>query len=863
MQDFTSESLPQAIKELFELNNYQVKGPVQIHGAEIDLVAQPLADPFGSPIYIEATIEHVNNDKYGKDVGKLAMISELEPSSKKLIVSSKGFSLPVQERAKKTRIETLTYDELFQKFERFSPYITDLTVSGQRAEELKSLNEIYEEPSLEDKIGNEQATEYLYNWRDSGDIKKGWLIIIGEYGTGKTALTKILQYRWLNEHKRNPSLPIPIRIELRNFTRQFDARGLLHHFLDNNNLSHLPVDFVYSLIRNGRIILLLDGYDEMAQYLHARERRTCLEALAELSSDGARGIITSRPNYFTEAEELEVFDILYRSLNVHRESFFVSEESLISRQEQEILDKEKHVDELLEKFIDRYERTLRDLTQSQTEGLVKRVLVNDQTGQEIVLGLLQRIFKTSKQGDAVSLSGKPVIISYLLEVVENLKQVPKEKQPIGKISEWQVFELIIDQLMIRDLARSSELTPKQRREFLQLLALSLSKKDNAQIHEADFKDLIGRQFKRDLVRLPSDSRIDQLERFFADLRSSTTLTRNSNYENEGWRFSHNILREFLLTEYLINGLLRESIIREIVPISDAMKSFINTLSLKIKKELMISLSQAWKSNRRGCGQLLSLLWDGFLPLFENQDSLAQACLEEITGKPIDFNSIEISKIKFSSELDSANISKGNFVSSTLIDVNFSSANLSEANFTDSMLENITFNSSNLKGTCFCGSIIIDAEFFDTNIENAKFSQIDPELISILVDDRGSTKGKKRLEGLDALGYLNFYGAHTDELPRNLILKHHPLFPVVNKIVNKLVSQPLHQKIGLEQRGAAKANIPFAQKFLKFLEASGYIKTRKDRKQPLVEVTELGRNEFSGFDKTGNFSDSILNFLEEN
>jgi len=56
--------------------------------------------------------------------------------------------------------------------------------------------------------------------------------------------------------------------------------------------------------------LLLDGYDEMAQFFNSRERRQCLEALATLSADGAKGIITSRPNYFTLSEELQVFEAL-------------------------------------------------------------------------------------------------------------------------------------------------------------------------------------------------------------------------------------------------------------------------------------------------------------------------------------------------------------------------------------------------------------------------------------------------------------------------------------------------------------------------------------------------------------------------
>jgi NACHT domain/Restriction endonuclease len=290
MTIFTPETLPAAVRSLFELNNYAVDGPREIHGAEIDLIATPKSDPFGAAIYIEVTVEYVDNAKYGKDLTKLAMIREKQPGARRIIVSSTGFSAPVRERAEAAGITTLTYDELFARFERFEPYIRAVTNEESAVgRELQHLASIYEEPNFEDPLGTEVATQFLTDWRVSANPERRWLILTGEYGTGKTALTKVLQYRWALDYQRNPTLPVPFRIELRDFTRQFDARGLLHHFLDKNQLGHVAIDFVFSLLRSGRVILLLDGYDEMAQYMHARERRTCLEALAHLAADGRAG----------------------------------------------------------------------------------------------------------------------------------------------------------------------------------------------------------------------------------------------------------------------------------------------------------------------------------------------------------------------------------------------------------------------------------------------------------------------------------------------------------------------------------------------------------------------------------------------
>jgi len=293
------------------------------------------------------------------------------------------------------------------------------------------------------------------------------LIIVGEYGTGKTALTKILLKRWMQEYQHNTLLPMPFRIELRDFTRQFDARSLLHHFLDTNGLGHLPLDFLSSLISSGRVVLLLDGYDEMAQYMHARERRVCLQALAELAKGGAKGILTSRPSYFTEAEELQIIDNLYRSIENRRQ---------LSKRTETLLERERTIDALLQsQFLSRYERSLQDLSSDQTEALVHRVLAHDIVARDVVLGILRRVFRSvDAGGDIRSLSGKPVIITYILELAEEFKE--GDRQVAGEpLSEWQIYELIVQKLMERDFRRSDILLPEQRLAFLEQLSVWLSK----------------------------------------------------------------------------------------------------------------------------------------------------------------------------------------------------------------------------------------------------------------------------------------------------------------------------------------------------------------------------------------------------
>lgn len=669
MTAFDKDSLPAAVSALFQLNNYEVEGPVQIHGAEVDLVATPVGDPFGSRVYIEATIEHVDNDKYGKDIGKLALIGERDPSARRLIVSSRGFSLPVRERAAATRIDTLTYDELYAKFERFEPYLKAILEDGPMADDLAALDSIYEEPSFVDTHGHDPATEWLTTWYKEPRSEHPWLITVGEYGTGKTALTRVSLRRWLSDHRHNPSLPIPFRIELRDFTRQFDANGLLHHFLDHNSLGHVPIDFVWSLIRSGRVVLLLDGYDEMAQYLSARERRVCLEALAELASGGARGLLTSRPNYFSEAEEFHLFDVLYRDLD--------SRSPLAASNVLNIAQRELALDELIEgQFLNRHERALQDLTASQTEDLVGRILADDGQGAAVVVEILRRVFRTDDEGAERSLSGKPVIISYLLEVVEQLKALASESASRA-LTEWDVYTLVVDQLMLRDLKQAGRVLPERRRRFLHSLALWLSQKDNAVASESDFRELIQKEFKRDLQRYDSTQRQAEVENLFDDLRRSGTLTRSVDPRRPGWRFSHNSLREFLLSEHLIEALERGIAVPTAIPITDAMRVFVRSQSETRLRKQGLQLSRVWHNRRtdRGVGQLLLLLWDGLLRLTASTPQAVREALKLAISDVRSLDNVVLNKLTLSSVSSPLSLEATSFRESELSDVQFSNANL--------------------------------------------------------------------------------------------------------------------------------------------------------------------------------------------
>jgi len=839
----TAESLPIAIAALLEMNNYSVSHDVHIHGAQVDLLAKSKGDPFAPVLYIEATIEYVSTAKYGKDATKFLLVKAKDPGGVCLCISSTGFTADVSERASASGVQTLTYDELFKRFEKFGDYV-DLVIKDAGTKQLAAA---YEEPQFNDPKGQQFATKWLGHWKQFSSKEAKWLIILGEYGTGKTSLTKILQRRWIEEYHDDPSKALPIRIELRNFSRQFDARGLLHHFLDSNNLSHISIEFILHLIRTGRAVLLLDGYDEMAQFLNSRERRACLKALADLASDGAKGLITSRPNYFTENEELNVFEALYTNLEQNR--------YYISQADRSFIDDERAVDQLVERYVlSRYERSLQDLTPQQTESLVRRKLSRDPKGQEIILSILRRVFREEDNGQRQALSGKPVIISYLLELVDELRK-DETATSIETYSEWQLYKMILDRLMLRDAARTSLAAPL-RRKSLQSLSLALSARGVGVADEAVFTKIIDEQFRSELRRLTADERRSKRDELFEELRSSATLTRTTGGGKDGYLFSHNSLREYLVTETLMAGLAtREpAIVR--VPITAAMRSFVTSMSPDEGKVLVRALSDLWPQRSSGLslGPYLVLLWDWM----RRHTPSARSALLEVTslGQAVShLSDLSVRGLDLGADLHGDTLSV-RADESEFSQTSFSGINLQGSHFRSCVFDEVDFSDCNLRDVNFSSSIIFETNFSNTQLLGSDFRSVD---LDINIKVTGHSRAEEVLVGTSALGWLRFHGALTDNIDDIYVLSNHSKFPIISKISEKLSTNTNNQLLGLTQRGVASADPRCARSFVDRLLALNWATIDKNN---LVTATGSGRSALLPLLDAERMAPEIAEFLRE-
>ncbi|HAJ63167.1 MAG TPA: hypothetical protein DCP31_31325, partial [Cyanobacteria bacterium UBA8543] len=148
---------------------------------------------------------------------------------------------------------------------------------------------------------------YIDLWLD--DPVKEHISILGEFGTGKTwfafhyAWTALQRYR--DAQKRGVERPrLPLVIPLRDYAKAVSVESLFSEFFFRKHEIPLAGYSAFEqLNRMGKLLLIFDGFDEMAARVDRQEMINNFWELAKVVVPGAKVILTCRTEHFPEAKE--------------------------------------------------------------------------------------------------------------------------------------------------------------------------------------------------------------------------------------------------------------------------------------------------------------------------------------------------------------------------------------------------------------------------------------------------------------------------------------------------------------------------------------------------------------------------------
>ncbi len=221
---------------------------------------------------------------------------------------------------KDSKLFCYTFDELLDEVADFSGYLKWL----EDEVEQRKINQMYVplactkeeiDPDTKQRIAVNRYDErddcwidgYINRWLD--DPAKEHISILGEFGTGKTwfafhyACTALQRYR--QDKERGGKRPrLPLLIPLRDYAKAVSVESLFSEFFFRKHEIPLPGYSAFEqLNRMGKLLLIFDGFDEMAARVDLQAMINNFWELAKVVVPGSKAILTCRTEHFPEAKE--------------------------------------------------------------------------------------------------------------------------------------------------------------------------------------------------------------------------------------------------------------------------------------------------------------------------------------------------------------------------------------------------------------------------------------------------------------------------------------------------------------------------------------------------------------------------------
>ena len=426
------------------------------------------------------------------------------------LVAPSRVSQAAREAAQKDgKLCCYSFDELIEEDINFSGYLDWLEAEVKR----QDIDTLYVplactkeeiDPETKRSLGksrygdrNGWIDRYINQWLD--DPAKEHISILGEFGTGKTWF--VLHYAWEAVQKyraakaEGSKLPrLPLVIPLRDYAKAVTVESLFSEFFFRKHQLLLPsYDAFEVLNRMGKLLLIFDGFDEMAAKVNRQQMVNNFWELAKVVVPGSKAILTCRTEHFPEAQEGR--DILSAQLKA-------STAQLSGEPPQfEVLELEKFNEEQIQQVLSKRE--------TKPEAIAK-IMANPQL---------------------VDLARRPIMVGLILEALPDIES----GLPVDLA---RVYLYAVRRKIERDIKSDRTFTSMaDKLYFLCEVAWEMLSTEQMSLNYRDFPDRIRRYFGSEVLEQKD------LDHWHYDMMGQTLLIRNAEGD---YSPAHRSLLEFFV-----------------------------------------------------------------------------------------------------------------------------------------------------------------------------------------------------------------------------------------------------------------------------------------------------------------------------
>jgi WD40 repeat protein len=507
------------VEKIFRMSGEKIERNVIVNEKKIDISSATSAG-FGRPdniTYIQCVHDH---EVKREDVSEFINILSSVSRATGMIVSKFGFEPSALSRANEKYIVARTYDQLVSELIEFSSYMDKLIDDYEQngVEYKMPLKKLYiEQNIIEDRTGRKDSlSNYVNEWLK--DNTQNLLVILGDYGTGKTSFTLKYASELANKRKLENKGIIPVRIELKKYREAIDYDTMIVNHLSENGITPNKEAFDF-LLRTGNIMLMLDAFDEMAVQVNEEVTKKNFGELCKAVNGKAKVILTCRTHYFKEHPEVKsrVFDI-------RAPKGFITDagtplyESISSLKNRKIC--------FLQYFDD----------------IKIREYLNNALGKKAEEAM--DMLNNEKYKGLKDLATRPVLLAM---IAQSYSEISK-----GEIipSAAGLYEAYIQKWVDRDDEKIN-LTKDGKVTFAEQLAVKLWLENKNNIHYRDLSPLVNEHFKSKILA-PAD-----LEYAEHEVRASSFLTRDA---DGNYGFAHKSFMEFFIARKFVGEIITNQII---------------------------------------------------------------------------------------------------------------------------------------------------------------------------------------------------------------------------------------------------------------------------------------------------------------